>query len=238
MWREATEQVCNMLAMDPYPGYQGRYFSMPCRNLVPKPVQRPHPPLWLACSNRETIHIAAQLGVGALTFAFVDPGEAAHWVRDYYETFKRECVPIGHVPNPNIAMVTGFSCHADAEEASRRGTEGFRFFQFALGHHYVFGRHTPGRTDIWKKFEKDLKKASKNMENVKAKEEKTDEVCDKCGSAMVIKWGRYGKFLACSNYPECKNTRQLAGGEGADTLEWQLSSPPPYHQWEQLPRIK
>jgi DNA topoisomerase-1 len=72
---------------------------------------------------------------------------------------------------------------------------------------------------FWKKFEKDLKKASKNMENVKAKEEKTDEVCDKCGSPMVIKWGRYGKFLACSNYPECKNTRQIAGGEGADTPE-------------------
>ena len=45
-------------------------------------------------------------------------------------------------------------------------------------------------------------------------EEKTDEVCDKCGSPMVIKWGRYGKFLACSGYPECKNTRQMAGGEG------------------------
>ena len=38
------------------------------------------------------------------------------------------------------------------EEAKRRGTDGFRFFQFALGHHYVFGRHTPGRTNIWNKF--------------------------------------------------------------------------------------
>jgi DNA topoisomerase I len=72
---------------------------------------------------------------------------------------------------------------------------------------------------FWKKFEKDLKLASKQMENVKATEVETDEVCDKCGSKMVIKWGRYGKFLACSNYPECKNTRQMAGGEGADTPE-------------------
>ena len=72
---------------------------------------------------------------------------------------------------------------------------------------------------FWKKFEKDLKLASKEMENVKGMEETTDEVCDKCGSPMVIKWGRYGKFLACSNYPECKNTRQMAGGEGADTPE-------------------
>jgi DNA topoisomerase-1 len=73
---------------------------------------------------------------------------------------------------------------------------------------------------FWKKFKKDLDAASKapekgGMENVKGKEEPTDEKCDKCGSPMVIKWGRYGKFLACSNYPECKNTRQIEGGEGA-----------------------
>ena len=153
MWRETTEQVANMLALDPYPGHQGKYFSMPVRNVVPKPVQKPHPPLWVACSNRETIHLAAQLGMGALTFAFIDPAEAKHWVDDYYETFKRECVPIGHAVNPNIAMVTGFSCHRDGDEARRRGTDGFRFFQFALGHHYVFGTHRPGRTDIWAKYE-------------------------------------------------------------------------------------
>ncbi|HEX9419942.1 MAG TPA: LLM class flavin-dependent oxidoreductase [Methylomirabilota bacterium] len=152
MWRETTEQVANMMVMDPYPGYQGKYFAMPVRNVMPKPVQKPHPPLWVACSNRETIHLAAQLGMGALTFAFIDPAEAAHWIADYYDTFKRECVPIGHTVNPNVAMVTGFSCHADATEAGRRGTDGFRFFQFALGHHYSFGKHTPGRTDIWKKF--------------------------------------------------------------------------------------
>ena len=152
MWRETVEQVANMLAMDPYPGFEGKYFSMPCRNVVPKPVQRPHPPLWVACSNRETIHLAAQLGIGALTFAFIDPAEARHWVHDYYETFKNECVPIGHTVNPNIAMVTSFSVHPDEDEAIRRGLDGFRFFQFALGHHYAFGQHTPGRTDIWQKY--------------------------------------------------------------------------------------
>jgi len=72
---------------------------------------------------------------------------------------------------------------------------------------------------FWKKFEADLKKAQAEMKDIKRLEEQTDEVCDKCGSKMVIKWGRYGKFLACSAYPECKNTRQLAGGEGTDTPE-------------------
>jgi len=154
MWREATEQVCNLLVMDPYPGYTGKYFSMPCRNLVPKPVQKPHPPLWVACSNRNTILEAARLGMGALTFAFIDENEARQWVRDYYETFRRECIPIGHAVNPNIAIVAGFSVHRDQAEAERRGSDGFKFFGFALGHHYIYGEQRPGRTDIWDNFER------------------------------------------------------------------------------------
>ncbi|HTO81084.1 MAG TPA: LLM class flavin-dependent oxidoreductase, partial [Methylomirabilota bacterium] len=152
-WAEAVEQCLNMMVMTPYPGFQGQYFDMPCRNIVPKPVQRPHPPVWVACSNRETIKLAARLGIGALTFAFVDPAEAKQWVDDYYRIFKEECVPIGHAVNPNIAMVSSFSVHRDAEEARRRGRDGFRFFTYALGHHYAFGDHKPGRTDIWKQYE-------------------------------------------------------------------------------------
>ena len=153
MWLETVEQVANMLAMNPYPGYEGKYFSMPTRNVVPKPVQKPHPPLWVACSNRETIHLAAKLGIGALTFAFIDPAEAQHWVNDYYETLKTECVPIGHTVNANIAMVSSFSVHPDAAEAEARGGDGFRFFQYALGHHYAAGMHKPGRTNVWKAWE-------------------------------------------------------------------------------------
>jgi len=72
---------------------------------------------------------------------------------------------------------------------------------------------------FWKKFEADLKRAHVEMKDVKAMEEKTEEVCEKCGSPMVIKWGRYGRFLACSGYPACKNTRQLTGGDGAGAPE-------------------
>ncbi len=155
MWREATREAANMLAMDPYPGYQGRYFSMPCRNVVPKSVQKPHPPIWIACSRRETIHEAARNGIGALTFAFVDPGEAIKWVQEYYDIIKSDaCVPIGHTVNADIAMVCGFSCHSDADEARRRGLDGFRFFGYALGHHYIFGEHVPGRTSVWANYEK------------------------------------------------------------------------------------
>ncbi|WP_420639233.1 LLM class flavin-dependent oxidoreductase [Candidatus Poriferisocius sp.] len=153
-WAEATEQCCNMMVMDPYPGFEGRYFSMPCRNVVPKPAQKPHPPLWVACSNKDTIKLAARLGMGALSFAFLDPDEAAQWVEDYYRILATECVPIGHTVNPNIAMVVGLSVHPDQAEAERRGLEGFRFFGHGLLHYYVGGRHQPGRTDVWADFQR------------------------------------------------------------------------------------
>ena len=150
---EAVEQICNMLVMDPYPGYKGQYFEMPCRNIVPKPAQRPHPPLWVACSQRETIRMAARLGIGALTFAFVDPSEAAEWVDEYYDIIKSDqCVPIGHSVNANICMVSSFSCHHDRQTAVDRGLDGFEFFGFALGSLYAFGEHKPGRTNLWEQY--------------------------------------------------------------------------------------
>jgi len=153
-WAEATEQTANMMAMEPYPGFEGQYFSMPARNIVPKPFQKPHPPIWVACSNRDTIHAAARNGIGALAFAFIDPTEAGKWAKEYYDIIKsEECVPIGHTVNANIAMATGFSVHHDEQEAKARGLEAFQYFGFALGHYYVYGQHTPGHTHLWERFQ-------------------------------------------------------------------------------------
>jgi alkanesulfonate monooxygenase SsuD/methylene tetrahydromethanopterin reductase-like flavin-dependent oxidoreductase (luciferase family) len=151
MWRESLEQIPRMWRDEPY-GFEGKYFRMPERNVLPKPYSKPHPPLWVACSNRDTIKLAARMGIGALTFAFIDPSEAKYWVDEYYETFKNECTPIGRAVNPNIAMVTGFMCHEDSETAVRQGLEGFKFFGYALAHYYITGTHVPARTDIWEQF--------------------------------------------------------------------------------------
>jgi alkanesulfonate monooxygenase SsuD/methylene tetrahydromethanopterin reductase-like flavin-dependent oxidoreductase (luciferase family) len=146
---EAGEQIANMMVLDPYPGFEGKYFSMPCRNVLPKPAQHPHPPMWMACTNRDTIKIAAQLGVGALAFSFVDPEEAKAWSEIYYGIIKSdECKPIGHSVNANIAMVSSFSVHHDRAEAIRRGHEGFEFFGYALNA-LVAHDTVPGRTDLW-----------------------------------------------------------------------------------------
>ncbi len=152
---EAAEQIANMMAMAPYPGFEGDSFSMPCRNVLPKPFQKPHPPLWMACTNRDTIRVAASKGVGALAFSFVNPDEARHWSRIYYDTIKSDaCVPIGHSVNANIAMVSAFSIHPDRDEAIRRGQEGFEFFGFALAS-LVARDSVPGRSRLWDTFERE-----------------------------------------------------------------------------------
>ena len=150
---EAAEQIANMMTLDPYPGFEGRYFSMPCRNVLPKPLQKPHPPMWIACTNRDTIRVAARNGLGALAFSFVDPDEAKTWSEIYYDIIRSdECVPLGHSVNANIAMVSSFSLHHDRAEAIRRGHEGFEFFGYAL-RALVTHDTVPGRTRLWQEYQ-------------------------------------------------------------------------------------
>ncbi|MGH9295558.1 MAG: LLM class flavin-dependent oxidoreductase, partial [Acidimicrobiales bacterium] len=153
-WAEALDVLTRLFVEEPFAGYDGRFVSMPPRNLVPKPVQRPHPPLWVACSRRETIHLAAEKGIGALSFAFVESGEARAFVDDYYATLaSKACVPAGFSVNPNVAVVLPFMLDRDETRAIDKGLDGAHFFAYSLGHYYIYGSHRPGRTDVWKEFE-------------------------------------------------------------------------------------
>jgi DNA topoisomerase-1 len=68
--------------------------------------------------------------------------------------------------------------------------------------------------DFYATFKEDLAKAEVSMRDVKRQEIPTDLVCEKCGKPMVIKWGRMGEFLACSGYPDCRNTMNFRREEG------------------------
>jgi alkanesulfonate monooxygenase SsuD/methylene tetrahydromethanopterin reductase-like flavin-dependent oxidoreductase (luciferase family)/putative sterol carrier protein len=153
-WDEAIDVVTRMMVEEPFAGWDGRFVSMPPRNVVPKPVQRPHPPLWVACSRRETIRLAAEKGIGALSFSFIEPEAAKEWVDEYYAIIASErCVPAGFAVNPNVAVVLPMMLHPDEQEAIDRGIDGAHFFGYSLAHYYVFGDHRPGRTDIWEEFQ-------------------------------------------------------------------------------------
>jgi alkanesulfonate monooxygenase SsuD/methylene tetrahydromethanopterin reductase-like flavin-dependent oxidoreductase (luciferase family) len=140
--------------------YHGAHFDFPLRNVLPKPVQKPHPPLWVACSQLETIEMAGRRGIGALGFQFVS-GEAAHaWVHAYYNAFTQRMDKLtDYQTNPNLALVSYFMC-AETDEEARRRADGIPFFQFALRYYGAdrIGkerlRPAPGTVCLWEEYEK------------------------------------------------------------------------------------
>lgn len=152
-WEESIDLVTRMMVETPFAGADGAWVKMPPRNVVPKPKQKPHPPLWVACSRRDTILMAGRKGIGALSFSFVEPEDARQWVDEYYRLItSEECVPAGFSVNPNVAIVLPFMCHEDEQTAIERGIDGAHFFGYSLAHYYVFGDHRPARTDVWEEF--------------------------------------------------------------------------------------
>jgi alkanesulfonate monooxygenase SsuD/methylene tetrahydromethanopterin reductase-like flavin-dependent oxidoreductase (luciferase family) len=152
-WEEALDAVARMFVEEPFAGLDGRFVKMPPRNVMPKPKQRPHPPLWVACSRRDTILMAARKGLGALSFSFVEPEAAKEWVDEYYALIaSEECVPGGFSVNANFAVVLPMMMHPDEAVAIERGIDGAHFFGYSLAHYYVFGEHRPGVTNVWEEF--------------------------------------------------------------------------------------
>src|ERR1051326_6723274 len=96
-WAESLDAITRMFVEEPFRGYAGRFVRMPTRNVVPKPLQKPHPPIWVACPRPETISVAAASGLGALCFSmYIEPEEAKSWTDTYYSLLCSErCVPVG-----------------------------------------------------------------------------------------------------------------------------------------------
>jgi len=136
--------------------YDGPYFKQPLRNVLPKPIQKPHPPLWVACSQLETIEMAGRCGIGALGFQFLSAEMAHAWVHAYYNSFVlRQKKLADYQSNCNIAMVSYFMC-AETDEEARRRADGVTFFQFSLAY-YSSARNreraVPGTVSLWDEYQ-------------------------------------------------------------------------------------
>ena len=88
---------------------------------------------------------------------------------------------------------------------------------------------------FYDKFSKDLKDATENIKNVKKQAIPTDEICEKCGAGMVIKFGRFGQYLACENYPECKTTREVASKQSAVNSQQSAGNGAAQTETEEIP---
>ncbi len=152
VWEEAV-QACLPMFWEEGWEYHGHYFDFPLRNVIPKPLQRPHPPLWVACSQLDTIRYAAHRGMGALCFKFADLDSARAWVNAYYNTFTQDQRKLcDYQTNPNLATVSGFMCAPTDEEAQQKA-DGWTFFQFALQLYNKEGPFEPKSNNFWERYQ-------------------------------------------------------------------------------------
>ncbi len=165
-WLEAVEAIIPMFTSTNWE-YHGEFYDFPARNVIPKPYQKPHPPLWVACSNIQTIGQAGQWGMGALGFTFISPEAAKAWVHRYYNNLLHHPFRLAEYPaNPNIAMVSGFMC-AETDEEAREKAAGWTFFIFALSRYGRKGIDAPGESDLWAEYQmwRDSDKAKEAVDN-------------------------------------------------------------------------
>jgi luciferase family oxidoreductase group 1 len=152
VWEEAVQALVPAFTQSAWQ-WEGRHFKFPARNVLPKPFQKPHPPLWVACSNIQTIANAGRWGMGALGFQFVSPDAARAWVNRYYLELTQNLARLADYPaNPNIAMVSGFMCAPTDEEALAKAS-GWTFFVFCLSHYGRHGIPNPGQGNMWEAYQ-------------------------------------------------------------------------------------
>jgi alkanesulfonate monooxygenase SsuD/methylene tetrahydromethanopterin reductase-like flavin-dependent oxidoreductase (luciferase family) len=193
-WEEATRECLRMMTSVPYPGYEGAFFSMPERNVIPKPVQKPHPPVWVAASRRETVMLGARLGMGALGFGFESPEEAEERATRYFELI-RECrQPIGAAMNPALLTVGNMLCARTDEEAVDRGLRGAQFFGFVFG--WMHGQLSYGRDNIYREFRRRMDQQS----SAEGKEAATALEPEDESARALYRMGRRGNFIGSPDF--------------------------------------
>ncbi len=129
MWQEFAEVLPRIWTQEVV-SYDGTYFQIPRREVLPKPVQRPHPPLWSACGSDETARMTGGLGMGGLFGSEGGPDRVGQLMALYREALL-EAPPAagtpasgnGAGPAPRAALMTAGFCHEDPQVVARRGTE-------------------------------------------------------------------------------------------------------------------
>jgi alkanesulfonate monooxygenase SsuD/methylene tetrahydromethanopterin reductase-like flavin-dependent oxidoreductase (luciferase family) len=194
-WEEATRECLRMMDTVPYPGYDGVHFSMPERNIVPKPLQRPHPPVWVAASRRETVMLAARMGIGAMGFGFETPDEAQERVERYYELIRACKRPLGQTINPALMTLGNMMCARTDEEAIEKGLRGAQCFGYVFG--WMHGHQNHGRDNIYRDFRRKQEAASATLEAQDAAValEPEDE-----SARALYRMGRRGMFMGSPEY--------------------------------------
>ncbi len=134
MFDEVMPEFRKMWSQDTY-SFDGRFFSMPERNVLPKPYVKPHPPMWVAAGNPDTFEKAGRLGLGVICFTGGSPEKMKGLVEVYKEAIQH-AEPVGDYVNDNVAITTSFMCLEDGDAAraamttSRNGRQQSLVFKY------------------------------------------------------------------------------------------------------------
>jgi alkanesulfonate monooxygenase SsuD/methylene tetrahydromethanopterin reductase-like flavin-dependent oxidoreductase (luciferase family) len=151
MMDEALEIIPQLMATDRFPGYQGKYFTVgPNRNVIPKPIQKPHPPLWMACSSPQSFEIAANAGLGVLSFNIIQAQTLEERVRNYRQAIQHPAKPVAARINNQIATFMMTLCGENNDQSIEMAGEGMHWYMSLLR------GQTPYWQNIFEKGREDL----------------------------------------------------------------------------------
>jgi alkanesulfonate monooxygenase SsuD/methylene tetrahydromethanopterin reductase-like flavin-dependent oxidoreductase (luciferase family) len=114
MFDEVVGQFRHMWRDDEYGGYDGEFFTMPARNVLPKPYTKPHPPLWVAAGSPSTFEKAGRMGLGVLCFTMFGPEPLKPLIESYKRALE-DAEPVGDYVNDNVMVTTQMLCLEDGQ---------------------------------------------------------------------------------------------------------------------------
>lgn len=147
MWDETIVEFVKMWRERSY-SHDGTFFSMPPRNVLPKPYTNPHPPMWVACGSPSTLAKAGRLGLGGLCFTIGAPAMIAPLVQAYKDNIVAP-EPVGDYVNDNVACVTTFLCMEDRDEAFRIASDIHIAYYQSLVFHWLDNIPKPPGLPEW-----------------------------------------------------------------------------------------
>jgi alkanesulfonate monooxygenase SsuD/methylene tetrahydromethanopterin reductase-like flavin-dependent oxidoreductase (luciferase family) len=148
-WQEALEIIPKMWSPEPF-SYKGRFFNIPPTHIVPTPLQKPHPPIFAACSKPEDARSVGKMGIGALNLGTYRSDALANCISEYREAIAVS-TPIGSTVTNHFACTAACLVLNDDFEACRHGLRGSTYFTEALLHYYR-GERPVGALPITKDF--------------------------------------------------------------------------------------
>lgn len=152
-WLEAVEMIPRMWSSDVFE-HKGKWFQIAPTQIIPKPVQKPHPPMFAACASPNSAEAVGRLGLGALNFAFGSDDYLAQKVADYRRAVA-ESQPVGRQKNDHFACTPATLVLPDDTKACRYGMRGARFFASSMAQYYLSGTRPLGRLPVPRDFLKD-----------------------------------------------------------------------------------